>query len=101
MINNIEYIRKNWSTESIINLSIYTSLDIISIVEIAYENNLQNIKTENIMRNWTKEEDEFLINHSNELKIREASNLLHRSHHGVYQRVRLLGLKNMIGSKGD
>ncbi|WP_092504698.1 hypothetical protein [Virgibacillus subterraneus] len=100
-MNKSDFIEKNWGQESILELSDTLGVSINEILNIALDLKLYKIDTPNIARRWTEEEETFLIEHSYHLSVRDASNLLYRSHYATYQRIRYLNLNEMINkSKG-
>lgn len=74
-------------------------MNLREFLEIALELQLHKNKTPNNGRRWTTEEEEFLTTHANKLSVREASNLLYRSHYATYQKIRLLGLGDLMINK--
>lgn len=94
-----EMIFKNWGEITLLGFASMLSLKIDEVLEIAMELKLSKCETPNIRRKWTAEEEKFLIKYSNQLSVKEASNLLYRSHYATYQRIRLLGLSEMINKK--
>ncbi|WP_062050367.1 hypothetical protein [Bacillus sp. JCM 19034] len=90
---------KKWGKEPIMDIAKSLNLSLTETMELALELGLQNKETLNIGRTWTTAEEEFLKKHSNELTVRQASNLLYRSHYATYQRVKLLQLNEMIITK--
>ena len=87
-----EIMKENWGKLSLLELSELLSLDKNDILKMAFRLNLQKIKTPEIKRRWTAEEDLFLVEHANLLTIPEACNLLYRSRYATYQRVKFLNL---------
>ena len=92
-------IKKNWGKQTILELMDTCDISLNELLEIAFDLYLYKIKTPNIGRRWTDVEDDFLRKHSKQLSVRDASNLLYRSHYATYQRVRILGLEEMINQK--
>ncbi|WP_423800766.1 hypothetical protein [Neobacillus sp. SAB-20_R2A] len=92
-------IKENWGFKSILELADSLNINLKELLEIAFDLGLYRKNTPNIGRRWTEEEDKFLTEHSNRLSVRDASNLLYRSHYATYQRVRVLGLEEMINKK--
>lgn len=90
------YINKNWGKIPLIDIANNLNIDLKETLELAISLNLKHKETSNLRRTWTKDEDDFLKKHRQVLSVREASNLLYRSHHATYQRIRLLGLNEMI-----
>lgn len=90
---------KYWGEKSISELTDTLNISLREFLKIAFDLKLYKKDTPNIGRRWTNEEDMFLTNHSNHLSVREASNLVYRSHYATYQRIRLLGLEHMINKK--
>lgn len=93
------YIQLKWGKKSILSIQKELNIDLYSLLQMALESNLQNIKTESIKRRWTEEEDRFLKEHSDQLNIFEACNLLHRSRYATYQRVKFLNLNEMVNKR--
>lgn len=98
-MNKIDFVKKSWGEVPILELADTIGVVINELLEIALNLNLSTKNTPNIRRAWTKQEDEFLTNNSSHLSVREASNLLYRSHYATYQRIRMLGLNEMINKK--
>jgi|SRR5699024_151894 len=94
-----DFILKNWGEESIINIANTLDMNIDELIKLALKLGLSDTTTPDIGRSWTEKEDSFLVDYSNILSIRQASNLLYRSHYATYQRVRLLGLNEMINKR--
>lgn len=92
-------IKENWGTKSIMELAESLDISLKDLLDIALELELYKVSTPNIGRRWTAIEDEFLKEHSDQLSVRSASNLLYRSHYATYQRIRILGLEQMINKK--
>ncbi|MGX1436500.1 hypothetical protein [Mammaliicoccus sciuri] len=91
-----QYLLNNWGKESLDEISKNTNLSISEIFKLALMYGLNKVSTPDIKRRWTEAEDEFLKTNSKKIDVRGASNLLYRSHHGTYQRVKYLGLEEMI-----
>ncbi|KMK75121.1 hypothetical protein [Alkalihalobacillus pseudalcaliphilus] len=89
----------NWGKISIGEWMRTGSFTLSEFLQKAYDLKLYDQKTPDIGRRWTDIEDRFLEKYSNDLTVREASNLLHRSYYATYQRVRILGLNEMIKQK--
>jgi hypothetical protein len=98
-LDNKIALKENWGKKSILDLTGTLNIPMKELLEIAFELGLHKKDTPNIGRRWTTVEDDFLISHSNKLSVREASNLLYRSHYATYQRIRVLGLEEMINKK--
>jgi hypothetical protein len=94
-----KFLRENWGKKPIYDLTGTLNISLRQFLEMAFDLQLYNKNTPNIGRRWTEVEDLFLTNHSNHLSVREASNLLYRSHYATYQRIRVLGLEEMINKK--
>lgn len=94
-----KYIVDNWGKESIHELTDSLDISLTEALEIAFELQLYKKSTPNIARRWLSEEAEFLINHAHQLSVRDASNLLYRSHYATYQKVRVLGLGEIMINK--
>ncbi|WP_033827203.1 hypothetical protein [Bacillus andreraoultii] len=92
-------IEENWGKDTIFEVIESHNISLIEFLEIAFELYLYTKNTPNIGRRWTKVEEDFLIKHASQLSVRDASNLLYRSHYATYQRVRFLGLGEMINKK--
>lgn len=96
-VNDKDFIKGNWGKMPLNDIANSLSLGLLELLEIAYELNLQSIKTPELRRGWTKSEDEFLTKYADRLRIPEACNLLYRSRYATYQRVKFLNLQQMIG----
>ncbi len=94
MSNNsiVEYLRKNWGNKTLSEIQFFLQIDLYELLVIAFNNNLHKLKTDNISRLWTKEEEQFLVNYAEMLSTVSASNLLYRSRHAVYERANLLNI---------
>lgn len=92
-----DFIKDNWGKMPITEIANSLSIGLFELLEIAYELNLQSIKTPELRRGWTKAEDKFLTEYADRLRIPEACNLLYRSRYATYQRVKFLNLQQMIG----
>lgn len=99
VLDKKKFIKENWAKKSILELADSLNINLRELLEIAFELGLYKKDTPNFGRRWTEVEDKFLTEHSNQLSVREASNLLYRSHYATYQRVRVLGLEEMINKK--
>src|SRR5699024_9537241 len=93
------YIKSNWRKRSILAIQNEIDINLYSLLQIAFEFNLQDKKTNSIRRHRTKEEDQFLNDYSRKLSIDQACNLLHRSRYATYQRVKLLNLEEMVSKR--
>jgi|SRR5699024_3308697 len=91
------FIKENWGIIPLTELSETNNLK--KVLEIAFNSQLYKIATPNIGRRWTEQEDEFLKEFAKFLSVKEASNLLYRSHYATYQRVRLLNLGSLMINK--
>ncbi|KGA99020.1 hypothetical protein AJ85_15835 [Alkalihalobacillus alcalophilus ATCC 27647 = CGMCC 1.3604] len=98
-MNNQNQIKEQWGNLSIPELMELNQLSLTELLHLAFQLKLYQFETPNIGRRWTEDEEQFLIQHSKELSVREASNLLYRSHYATYQRIRFLGLDEMIRQK--
>jgi hypothetical protein len=92
-------IKEKWGKQSILELAKTLNISLSESLEIALDLRLHKKDTPNMGRTWTKEEEEFLTKYSNHLSVKEASNLLYRSHYATYQRIKKLGLEEMINKK--
>lgn len=95
--NEHEFIKKNWGNLSLENLSKNLSISVFELLIVAYDLNLQTKKTPDVGRRWSEDEDKFLKEYADRLRIPEACNLLYRSRYATYQRVKFLNLEQMIG----
>lgn len=93
------YLKLNWGKKDLLEIQEDLNIDMYSLLQKAFESNLQKIKTENMRRRWIEGEDNFLKDNSNCLSIDEACNLLYRSRYATYQRIKLLNLNEMIGKR--
>ena len=98
-MNAEKYIFKHWGVKSIDDYAEVLKLDIGALLLVAFNLNLHKKNTPNISRRWTAEEEDFLVNHASQLSIREASNLMYRSYYAMYQRIRVLGLGDIMIKK--
>ncbi|WP_413375494.1 hypothetical protein [Alkalihalobacillus sp. 1P02AB] len=98
-MNNQNQIKEHWGHLSITELMDLNQLSLTELLHLAFELKLYQLETPNIGRRWTEDEERFLVQYSKELSVREASNLLYRSHYATYQRIRILGLDEMIRQK--
>lgn len=94
-----KYIKENWGSESIVEWTDTLNISLREILEISFELGLYKKTTPNIGRRWTLDEEQFLTNHAHHLSVREASNLLYRSHYATYQKIRVLGLGEIMINK--
>lgn len=94
-----QYIKSNWGIKGVVEMANDLELPFNEILELALKLNLNRKTSINVSRRWTSEEDAFLIKYADKIKIPDASNLLCRSKSGVYQRIRFLGLTQMIDKK--
>jgi len=100
--NDKSYLKASWGEVRLDEMQRHLDYDLYKLLKIALELNLQYIETEHmeqVRRQWTKEEELFLRAFSKQLSIQEAANLLHRSRYATYQRVRFLGLHEMINKR--
>lgn len=98
------FLEKNWGNIHITEIQKNIDYDLYTILDTALKLKLQNISTAHLhatdtRRKWTKEEEVFLTTYSFEIRLDQASNLLHRSRYATYQRVRVLGLHEMINNR--
>lgn len=89
----------HWGKIPLEELAEKFDITLFTLLETAFDKGLSNIETPNVSRRWTKSENQFLEKYSTCLDIKEASNLLYRSHYATYQHIRVLGLDNMIKKK--
>ncbi|MCU5068341.1 hypothetical protein GH839_21550 [Bacillus thuringiensis] len=93
------YIEENWGKESIVEMTDTLNISLMEFLELAFNLQLYRKSTPNIRRRWTMEEEGFLNNYAHHLSVREASNLLYRSHYATYQKIRVLGLGEIMINK--
>ncbi|WP_306010522.1 hypothetical protein [Bacillus sp. MMSF_3328] len=94
-----KFIMENWGEKRLDEIKNRLGISLKELLETALKLNLQNRITPHIGRRWTNEEDAFLTENSHRLSVKDASNLIYRSHYATYQRVRVLGLHEMINKK--
>lgn len=94
---------EDWKNLSINDFMRKYELNFDELFNLSIKENLADHKPhiDKLPRIWTKEEEELLIKYSNTLTLTECSNILHRPRYGTYQRVKKLGLNNMIKNKGE
>lgn len=93
----IRFIDDNWGKISISDMQEKMNVSLYVLLSTAFNHNFY-LRDSKIIerRGWTADEDRFLEEYSNRISIDEACNLFHRSRPATYQRVKLLGLNNMI-----
>jgi hypothetical protein len=92
-----EFIKKNWGKVPLENISKNVSISMYELLKTAYKMNLHKNTTPDIGRRWSADEDKFLKEYADRIRIPEACNLLYRSRYATYQRVKFLNLEQMIG----
>ncbi|RKD25771.1 hypothetical protein BEP19_02180 [Ammoniphilus oxalaticus] len=93
------YIRQKWGTEPLIEIADALQIELAELLELAFVYELYEQETPSLRRRWDPQEEAFLQKYSDRLSIKEASHLLYRSHYATYQRVRYLGLDEMVKRK--
>lgn len=88
-----------WGIENLQEIAAKLNTNVYSILKIAMQCGLQGTSTPNVTRRWTVEEDKFLQENASLLNTTQAANLLYRSRHAIYQRVRYLQLEQMLNKK--
>lgn len=90
------FLIENFYNKDILEMVKYLNIDYYEYCDIVVRNKLYLKNTKNITRTWSTEEDDIIKIHSNDLTIRQISNMLWRSYYGTYQRIRYLGVSNLI-----
>ncbi|MCJ1663066.1 hypothetical protein [Staphylococcus sp. NRL 18/288] len=99
-MDNQKFIIDNFSKLNILEMTQFLNITYYEYCDIVFEHKLYLQNTSNIPRYWKIEEDEIIQKYSSVLNIRHISNMLWRSYYATYQRVRYLGLHNLINKRG-
>lgn len=94
-----EFIKENWGIRPLPEIVEILEMSLSDVLEIVVDLELYQKETPNVGRRWTPEEERFLTDHAKQLSIREVSNVLNRSYYATYQKVRLLGLGDLMIKK--
>lgn len=100
-MNKEKYIINNYFEKDILEMTKFLKIDFYDYCDIVVKNKLYLKSTSNITRKWEEKEDYIIKKYSNDLNIRCISNMLWRSYYATYQRVRYLGIDNLIKKRGN
>lgn len=94
MVDNISI--KDWKALTLTELLKKYDISIEEMYDIALKKGLYNYVTPIERRNWTKEDANFIKRNKNFLSVREVSCIMHKTYYATLQKVKLLGLYEMI-----
>lgn len=91
--------KEDWTSLSINEKLLKYDIDKSKLYEIAYKEKLYNEEPIIERNRWTKCEEFFLEKYKENLSIRDFSNIFHKSYYATLQKVKLMGMYELINRK--